>query len=72
MEAVYLSMNKNCTLQCRRTLRRKIGRSGDKEMSRYGLLYLAVFGFPEICYFMKLGLMDKERWLERKQQNTAK
>jgi len=71
MEAVYLSMNRNCTLQCRRTLRKKTGRSGDRETSRYSLLYLAVFGFPEMRYSVKLNLMDKERWLERKQQNTA-
>lgn len=29
-------------------------------MSRYTLLCLAVFGFPELCYSMKLSFMEKE------------
>lgn len=29
------------------------------------LTAFAVFGFPEICYSIKLSVMYKERWLER-------
>lgn len=35
------------------------------------LTVFTVFGFPEICCSIKLSLMDKQRWLKRKEQNTA-
>lgn len=35
------------------------------------LTVFTVFGFPEIYYSIKLSFMDKQRWLKRKEQNTA-